>query len=43
VLDEVVRTDQAVTGLIHVAGKPQSLAARVWDRVVAVMIRESGL
>jgi len=43
VLDEVARTDQVVTGLLHVAGKPQSLAARVWDRVVAVMIRESGL
>jgi putative peptide zinc metalloprotease protein len=43
VLDEVMRADQTVTGLIHVAGKPQSLAARVWDRVVAVMIRESGL
>ena len=43
VLDEVVRADQVVTGLIHVAGTPQSLVARMWDRVVAVMIRESGL
>ena len=43
VLDEVVRADQVVTGLIHVARTPQSLVARMWDRVVAVMIRESGL
>ncbi|MBS0157965.1 MAG: HlyD family efflux transporter periplasmic adaptor subunit [Nitrospira sp.] len=43
VLDEVVRADQVVTGLLHVSGKPQSLVARVWDRVVAVIIRESGL
>jgi putative peptide zinc metalloprotease protein len=43
VLDEVVQTDQVVTGLIHVSGRPQSLVARMWDRVVAVMIRESGL
>ena len=37
------RADQIVTGLIHVARTPQSLVARMWDRVVAVMIRESGL
>jgi len=43
VLDEVVRADQVVTGLLHVSGTPQSLVARVWDRVVAVVIRESGL
>ena len=43
VLDEVVRADQVVTGLLHVSGKPQSLVARAWDRVVAVIIRESGL
>ena len=39
----VVRADEVVTGLLHVSGKPQSLVARVWDRVVAVIIRESGL
>ena len=43
VLDEVVRAEHVVTGLIHVARTPQSLVARMWDRVVAVMIRESGL
>ena len=33
---------QTVTGLVHVTGKPQSLAGRAWDRVAAVLIRESG-
>ena len=42
VLDQADRVDQAVTGQIHVIGKSQSLVARAWDRVVAVMIRESG-
>jgi putative peptide zinc metalloprotease protein len=42
VLDDGLVPGQAVTGLLHVIGKPQSLAARVWDRIVAVMIRESG-
>ena len=43
VLDEVVRADQVVTGLIDAEPVIQSLLARMWDRVVAVMIRESGL
>jgi putative peptide zinc metalloprotease protein len=43
VLDEIMKADQVVTGLLHVSGRPQSLLARLWDRVVAVMIRESGL
>lgn len=42
VLDHGLQADQAVTGLLHVTGKTQSVAARVWDRIVAVMIRESG-
>lgn len=42
VLDQADQTVQAVTGRIHVTGKSQSLVARAWDRVVAVMIRESG-
>ncbi len=42
VLDQADPIDQAVTGQIHVAGKSLSLVARAWDRVVAVMIRESG-
>ena len=33
---------QTMTGLVHVTGKPQSLAGRVWDRFAALMIRESG-
>ncbi|SPP65083.1 HlyD family efflux transporter periplasmic adaptor subunit [Nitrospira lenta] len=42
VLDASGPIDQTVTGQIHVAGKSQSLIARAWDRVAAVMIRESG-
>ncbi len=42
VLDSSGPIDQTVTGQIHVAGKPQSLIARAWDRVAAVMVRESG-
>lgn len=42
VLDAPGPIDQTVTGQIHVAGKSQSLIARAWDRVAAVMIRESG-
>jgi putative peptide zinc metalloprotease protein len=42
VLDQTDQVDQAVTGQILVAGKSQSLVAGVWDRAVAVMIRESG-
>ena len=42
VLDQGEAVAQTVTGQLHVAGKTQSLAARAWDRVVAVMIRESG-
>ncbi len=42
VLDQADQLDQAVTGQIHVAGKSLSLVVRAWDRVVAVMIRESG-
>ena len=34
--------DQAVTGELHIAGNTQSVVSRLWDRVVAVAIRESG-
>ena len=40
--DRAEALDQAVTGQLHIAGKTQSLMSRVWDRVVAVAIRESG-
>ena len=33
---------QAVTGHVVVMGQPRSLAGRIWDRVAAVLIRESG-
>jgi putative peptide zinc metalloprotease protein len=42
VLDQTEPVDQTVTGQLHVTGKTESLAERAWDRVVAVMIRESG-
>ena len=42
VLDQTEPLDQTVTGQLHVTGKTESLAERAWDRVVAVMIRESG-
>ena len=42
VLDQADPIGQTVIGQVQVAGKPQSLVTRVWDRVVAVMIRESG-
>jgi putative peptide zinc metalloprotease protein len=42
VVDQADLVDQAVTGQLHIAGKTQSLIFRVWDRVVAVLIRESG-
>jgi len=34
---------QAGRGTLHVAGKPESLAARLWRRVLKIAIRESGL
>jgi len=42
VLDHAEPLTQAVTGQVVVIGKRRSLAARIWDRVVAVLIRESG-
>lgn len=34
---------QAVTGRVQISGTPRSMASRMWDRVVAVAIRESNL
>jgi len=42
VLDQTEPVQQVVTGLVHVTGKPQSFVGRAWDRVAAVLIRESG-
>ena len=42
VLDQTEPVDQTVTGQLHVTGKTESLVERAWNRVVAVMIRESG-
>ena len=42
VVDQSEPVTQTVIGQLHVAGKPQSFVSRVWDRVAAVVIRESG-
>lgn len=42
VVDQSEPVTQTVIGQLHVAGTPQSLVSRVWDRVAAVVIRESG-
>lgn len=34
---------QTVTGQVQISGTPRSMASRMWDRVVAVAIRESNL
>lgn len=34
---------QAVRGVVHVTGHSRSLLSRMWDRVVSVLVRESGL
>jgi putative peptide zinc metalloprotease protein len=40
--DAIRDADQAVLGHIQIQGQPSSLAKRVWDHTVAVLIRESG-
>ncbi|MBS0172304.1 MAG: HlyD family efflux transporter periplasmic adaptor subunit [Nitrospira sp.] len=42
VMDHDEPLHQAVTGHAVMMGQPRSLAGRMWDRVAAVMIRESG-
>lgn len=42
VMDQSEPVTQTVIGQLHVAGKSQSVVSRVWDRVAAVVIRESG-
>lgn len=42
VVDQLEVLDQAVAGQVHIASEPQSLFSRMWERIVAVMIRESG-
>ena len=34
--------DQFLRGVAHISGRPQSMASRVWRRVLQVLIRESG-
>ena len=41
-LDAIWDTDQAVPGHVRIEGRPSSLAKRVWDHTVAILIRESG-
>jgi putative peptide zinc metalloprotease protein len=41
-LDQTEPVRQTITGQVHIAGKPESLLGRAWDRLVAVVIRESG-
>lgn len=40
--DAIRDADQAVLGHIQIQGQPSSLAKRVWDHTVTVLIRESG-
>lgn len=42
VTDSSPLADQAVAGLVQIEGESSSLARRVWDHLVAVLIRESG-
>ncbi|MGC4098879.1 MAG: hypothetical protein QM706_17345 [Nitrospira sp.] len=41
-LEAIRDTDQAVPGHVQIEGQSSSLAKRVWDHTVAVLIRESG-
>jgi putative peptide zinc metalloprotease protein len=40
--DAIQDVDQAVLGHVQIQGQSSSLAKRVWDHTVAVLIRESG-
>jgi putative peptide zinc metalloprotease protein len=40
--DAIREADQAVLGHVQIHGQPSSLAKRVWDHTVTVLIRESG-
>ena len=40
--DAIRDADQAVLGHVQIQGQPSSLAKRVWDHTVTVLIRESG-
>lgn len=33
--------DRAIRGTLHISGKPQSIAARIWQRVLQILVRES--
>ena len=36
-------TARVVRGTLHIAGRPESLAARAWRQVLKVLVRESGM
>lgn len=38
---EGAAVDRAVRGTLHISGKPESIAARIWQRVLQVLVRES--
>jgi len=40
--DDIYTTDRILTGVVKVNGQPQSIIGRLWETVVAVVIRESG-
>ena len=40
--DDVYTTDRILTGVVKVNGQPQSIIGRLWETIVAVVIRESG-
>ncbi|MBX3329148.1 MAG: HlyD family efflux transporter periplasmic adaptor subunit [Nitrospira sp.] len=40
--EAILDADQAISGHVQIDGGPSSLSKRVWDHIVAVLIRESG-
>jgi putative peptide zinc metalloprotease protein len=40
--DDIFTTDRLLTGVVKVNGQPQSIIGRLWETIVAVVIRESG-
>ena len=40
--DDIYTTNRILTGVVKVDGQPQSIIGRLWETVVAVVIRESG-
>jgi putative peptide zinc metalloprotease protein len=40
--DDVYTTDRILTGMVKVSGRSQSIIGRLWQTILAVVIRESG-